>query len=104
MRDKYANKTPLMRFFHKYTGFIFCAIVLSIAIPWWVDYDSNLEFYDRWGCEQIKAYIYTGESFCQTPHDELSNTQHLGLHEIINECMIVDNPDSIFKHDMNSIT
>lgn len=98
MRDKYANKTPVMRFFHKYTGFIFCAVFLSITIPLWLDYTSNMYFFENWDCGTINAYTLTSRDFGYTPHDELTDEEHVRLHEIFTECNGKFSDDSLLKH------
>lgn len=57
MKEKYGNKSPVMRFVHKYTGYIIASIILAIAIPIYLDYDSNTTFYQRWTCPMMAEYM-----------------------------------------------
>ena len=86
MRDKYANKSPAMRFFHRYTGYITVAIFLGIVIPAWLYYDSTQFFFEGWDCGTINQYLLTGNDFGFTPHDKLTEDEHIRIHEIYEQC------------------
>ncbi len=76
-----------MRFVHKYTGFIVMGVFLAIVIPAWIWYDDSLEFFERWGCEQINGDLLLGTTWGDNPaHDDLTDEQHIKLHEIYQEC------------------
>lgn len=54
--EKYGNKSPLMKFVHKYTGYIIAGIIMSVAIPLYLNYDSNADFFERWTCPMVIQY------------------------------------------------
>ena len=54
--EKYGNKKPLMRFVHKYTGYIIVGGILAVAIPLYLDYDQKADFFERWTCSMITQY------------------------------------------------
>lgn len=88
MRDKYANKSPVMRFFHRYTGFIFCAVFLAVAMPLWFDYQSGLEFFDNWSCELTNKYYLSGEKVNGVSYSEMQGEQLERFEAIMDECHI----------------
>ena len=54
MRDKYANKSPRMRFLHKYTGAIILSIFVVIVGIVWLIYDDSKYFFEDWSCLTIQ--------------------------------------------------
>ena len=52
-RDKYSNKSPGMRIFHRYTGFIVIGVFLCLCVIGWYWYDSQLVFFENYACESI---------------------------------------------------
>jgi len=80
MRDKYANKTPLMRFLHMNTGFIVAGLFLVTIVILWVWYDSTLSFFERFTCPQITDYAKLDE------HHDLSFEDHIKFHEMLDAC------------------
>jgi len=83
MKKKYANKSPLMRFFHKYTGFIVMAIVGTVVIGAWYWYDvtDDSVFFEGWLCINIIKL-----SLNNFQHDNLTEHEHIRLHEISEQC------------------
>lgn len=76
-REKYANKSPLMRIFHKYTGII---LVVSIGLIMIVSYfwSESIEFYfEDYSCTQIVQMI----SVEKTPAESIR------YEEILNDCI-----------------
>ena len=73
---KYANKTPGMRFFHKYTGLIVLSIILTIIAIAWLYTTSTQVFFEGWSCEQIT----------NMDHNTLFDDEHTRYHEIQLEC------------------
>ena len=94
MRDKYANKTPVMRFFHKYTGFIIAGVSFAIIVPWIAYDESQKEFFENWSCGQINAYSNAENTVDVPQHDELTDSQHERLHVILDECNVPNSHDS----------
>lgn len=96
--EKYGNKTPLMKFLHKNTGFIVCGIILAIAVPLYLYEVNSHEFFESWSCGMMQAYLLTYDQEIRDrgypDHDNLSEKQHIRLHEIIQEC----NFNGMFEH------
>ena len=76
MRKKYSNKTPRMRFFHKYTGIIVLSIILTIIFVSWGYMELNKVFFENWSCDQI----------LQMNGEELPVYELPRYHEILLEC------------------
>ena len=73
---KYKNKSPRMRFFHKYTGLIVLSIVLTIIGIVWA-YDNSLQvFFEGYDCTMIDLM----------DHRELFGKEHERFHEIYADC------------------
>ncbi len=77
---KYANKSPRMRFFHKYTGLIVLSIILVTVGLSWAYTTSTQVFFEGWACEQINGM----------DHTELIGDEHTRYHEIFEECRQAD--------------
>ena len=88
MRDKYANKSAPVRFFHKYTGFIVASVAIVMIAYFWNDYESNQEFFESWSCAKINEYVLLDHSFGFTSYKELDDEQGAKLGEILKECKI----------------
>ena len=90
MKEKYGNKSPLMKFVHKNTGFIVCFGILAVAVPWWFYETNSQEFFEGWSCPQIQIYLLTYNQDVYDrgfpDHDHLTEEQHVRLHEIVTEC------------------
>ena len=98
--EKYANKSPLMRFLHKNTGFLVCFGILAVAVPWWFYEVNNQEFFENWSCSQIQIYLLTYNQDVHDrgfpDHEHLTDEQHVLLHEIVLECDF-----QTFEHKFN---
>lgn len=77
MRDKYADKPPLARFFHRYTGLITFAIIISIVAVSWLYYENTTVFFEHWSCNQVMSMSL----------DELTPKEFLRYEEIRAECL-----------------
>ncbi len=76
MRDKYENKTPVMRFIHRNTGYITISIVVPLLIISWMYYESTQVFFESWSCLGI-----------MTVDDEsLTELESIRYHEIVEDC------------------
>lgn len=88
--EKYGNKSPLMKFVHKNTGFLVCFGILAVAVPWWFYEVNSQEFFESWSCSNIQSYLLTYDQEIYPndfpDHNHLSEKQHERLHEIILEC------------------
>lgn len=97
--EKYGNKSPAMKFLHKYTGFIVVGVFLAIAIPVYLYYTEQQEFFEKWPCGTLEWYAlsYNQEIHNQDypDHDHLTEKQHLKFHEVISECQFM------FEHKFN---
>ena len=96
--EKYGNKTPLMKFVHKYTGFIVCGVILAIAIPLYLYETGEQEFFEKWSCGNLQSYLLTYDQDIYQldfpDHDHLSEEQHTRLHEVLSECKF----EGMFQH------
>ena len=70
----------------KYSGIIVVPGSVALILLVWFSYTGTLEFYDSWSCETIYNYIADESSPGVTPHGNLSDKQHLHLHELVEEC------------------
>ena len=75
-----------MKFIHKYTGFIICGIILAVAIPMFLYEQKQMEFFERWTCDQIRTYYLLdgGNRFPRV--SELSADQTIKFNNIMYEC------------------
>lgn len=86
MRDKYQNKTPIMRFFHKYTGFIVVGVSIAILAPWIAYSESQVEFFERWPCNIINGYVLVDNNDGNPSYADLTPEQLEKFHVILDEC------------------
>ena len=86
-KKKYASKNPVVKFVHKNTGFIVMGISVVIIFYAWTLYNEDQEFFSSWSCNKIYGYMVTESNYGYPDHKDLSEAQHLKLHEIYaNEC------------------
>lgn len=89
--EKYGNKSPVMKFVHKNTGYIIAGIALAIIIPVFMSVQEEQAFFEKWSCEKISQYFLSGESFVGFPsYNELEDDQRERFDQIINECGVLD--------------
>jgi hypothetical protein len=86
-KGKYDDKSAPMKFFHTYTGYIVVTIVLlTIALGFYLYFES-LPFYESWSCDELRHYMLGGySSYDVKPHSELTEAEHLRLHQVYAEC------------------
>lgn len=61
-------------------------VVTIIAIAW-TSVEAESEFFHSWNCEKIAYYMISNQGYGYPDHDELTEKQHLKLHELYaNEC------------------
>ena len=97
-----AKVHPLTKFYKwKYSGLVVVpGSVLIIAILWF-SYTSSLEFFDNYSCSTIKDYMMDIDVPSDvTPHNDLTEAQHLKLHALLDECIKYDRFSEPVKHDM----
>lgn len=96
--EKYGNKSSLMKFVHKNTGYIVAAGFTIVVITAWLSVSNEQEFFEKWTCPQIQNYllIYNQDIHNEDfpDHEHLSEEQHAKLHEIIAQC----NFEGVFEH------
>lgn len=84
--EKYGNKGPVAKFFHKNTGFIVAAILITSLYLVWSYTASEMYFFETWPCWKLNEYLLTSNQYGFPPHDELTEEEHTRLHEIYREC------------------
>lgn len=75
--EKYGNKSPAAKIFHKYTGFITVGIVSLIIFAAWYVYESDAVFFEHWSCERVMSMSI----------DSLTPKEYLRFEEIRAECI-----------------
>lgn len=97
MRKSQRNPSKLSRFVHyKWSGPIVFAPVIILAVVGYFVITAPTEFFESWQCIEIEEYLL-GNTPAQYPkHNELTESQHLRLHTIYQEC--VDNTDFLTPH------
>ena len=86
-KKKYDSKNPVVKFVHKNTGFIVMGISVVIIFYAWTLYTEDQEFFSSWSCSKLYGYMVTESNYGYPDHDDLTEAQHLKLHEIYaNEC------------------
>lgn len=88
--EKYGNKTPLMKFVNKNTGYIVAAGFIICVVTVWFSITDEQEFFEKWSCGNLEWYVltYNQEIYKQDfpDHNHLTEEQHLKFHEVISEC------------------
>ena len=63
------------------------SIIGVIILTAWTINEQEMEFFHSWNCEKILYYMMSVENYGYPDHDDLTEAQHLKLHEIYaNEC------------------
>lgn len=78
--NKYQNKTPLMRFLHKYTGLIIMGVIVLIVGVSYLYYQSEQVFFENWPCSSFIS-MEVEPSF--------TDKEIKRFHEILDECNII---------------
>lgn len=85
--EKYGNKSPLMKFVHKNTGYIIVGGILAVAIPVYLDYDQKADFFERWTCDMMETFEKGMATNNGLTHDNMNEQEHARFHKILdNEC------------------
>lgn len=90
MKKKTKKVSLVKKFFHwKYSGLIVVPTVIISILFMWFSYTSTLEFYDQFSCEGLINYVTLDKELgTEIPrHNELTEEQHLHLHEILQPCL-----------------
>ena len=91
--EKYGNKSSLMKFVHKNTGYIVALGFGIVVITAWLSITEQQEFFEKWTCGNLEWYAlsYNQDIFKQDfpDHDHLTEEQHNKFHEVIAECGFV---------------
>jgi len=80
-REKYANKSKVMRFVHKNTGYLVVTVFLLIATVIYFTWEDERIFFETWSCIHIEDLALD-----EFNHDNLTIDEHFRLHEIIITC------------------
>ena len=84
--EKYGNKSPLMKILHKYTGFIVVGVILAIAIPLFLQYESEQFFFEKWSCSMINQYRVGVIAPDRPPYTDLTEKELERFDDIWSEC------------------
>ena len=89
MRQSKQNNSKFSRFaYYKYSGIIVFAPIIILAVIGYVYMSTEQEFFSAWSCDTINDYLLQidiPEDMIQ--HNDLTDEQHLKLHEIHQECV-----------------
>ena len=84
----------------KYSGLIVVPGAVALILLVWFSYTGTLGFYDYWSCDTISNYMLDRDVPGDiTPHNELTEDQHLKLHAIYQECVDNDRFAEPMKHE-----
>lgn len=86
MMEKYGNKSPFMKFVHRYTGFIVLGVILAAAIPLILLAQSEQEFFEKWSCNMINQYRVGVIAPDRPPYVDLTEEQKQKFDIIWSEC------------------
>lgn len=95
-----ATVHPLTKFYKwKYSGLVVVPGSVILILTWWFLATGQAEFFEYWSCDTIKDYmmnIDVPEHI--TPHDQLTEKQHLHLHKLLDECNTFERYSEPFEH------
>lgn len=93
--------SPLTKFYKwKYSGLIVVPSAVVLILLVWFSYTSSLEFFDYWSCDTISNYMMDVDVPLDiTPHNDLTEDQHVKLHGIYQECADNDRFSEPMKHE-----
>jgi len=84
----------------KYSGMVtvpILAVLIVVTLFYW---ESELEFFYTWDCDTIKNYMLDQNVTKDiTPHDEITEKQHVKLHVIYQECLDFNSFNESIDHD-----
>jgi len=93
--------SPLRKFYKwKYSGLIVVPGLMVLILLVWFSYTGTLEFFDGYSCATIFNYI-SGVDMPKDviSHDELTESQHVHLHELYQGCLDYDRFSEPIKHE-----
>lgn len=92
--------SKLTKFYRwKYSGLIVVPGACALILFAWFSITSSFEFFETYSCYTIFDYAQDENVPNDIPtHDELTDKQHLRLHEIIKECQDNDRIFEKIKH------
>lgn len=93
--------SPLRKFYRwKYSGLIVVPLACVLILAVWFSLTAQAEFFEYWSCDTIKNYMMNIEVPDHiTPHNELTEEQHLHMHKLLEGCNSYDRFDEPFKHE-----
>lgn len=88
MRKSQKNNSKLSRFaYYKWSGPIVFIPIIILAVGVYLYMDYQQEFFSAWSCETINDYLLNKDVPPEFPkHNELTDKQHIRLHQIYEEC------------------
>lgn len=95
-KGKYDDKSLPLKIFHTYTGYITVIAALVIVASVFMLYVDSLPFYESWSCNQLYDYMLNDNLYGNPDnklHSELSEDEHLRLHQIYDECEFLADHD-----------
>jgi len=70
-----------------------------LILTLWFYFTAQAEFFEYWSCETLKNYALNVDVPDHiTPHGELTESQHLHLHTLLEECNDFDRFNVPFDH------
>ncbi len=92
--------SPLRKFYRwKWSGLIVVPGAVALILFAWFSITSSFEFFETYSCETIYNYMMDVDVPKNiTPHSELTEKQHLRLHEIFQECQDNNRFSEPIKH------
>jgi hypothetical protein len=98
-KDRYGSLSPLKKFAHKNTGYIVFGVILVIAVPLLYIEWNSYEFFEKWSCHTVWSYVLLDGGGKYPKHSELTEDQHVRLHEILAECPAPVMNSTTITHD-----
>ena len=93
--------SPLRKFYRwKWSGLVVVPGACVLILFAWFSMTASFEFFETYSCDTIYNYMMDIDVPKDiTPHNDLTENQHLRLHEIYQECVDNDRFSEPIKHE-----